>query len=1011
MRLFALGFIVPLAAATYTAPTGVDIRRITFDRQGFLWVSGERGTFRFDGRTYLPASRLGLPSMGNNHIAVTSDGTIWAQADSGLHILDRQRFRRISSTQILTPIEAAGNVLYTNPGPLQVWYRKGADWRSASGPLVAPNLFLHGEPDGRVWYGGRFEQGRPSTVSWIRFRDGAFERGEEILHREMLPQREVVAASRQTIFTGHTTGVFRFEGSQFASEYVSTLPVGARLLPGNSRQVWYEACGKWLSSDGRSAVLDHPVGVAADPSGGLWGALGERGLSYSAGPGFIESYSLPGLPDRPVVAVSRHNQRLYVARQDVTGVIETGSPFCDGTISREASLQPWGFVGEDAPFSGILADPDGSVWVIGKHQGVMKMSAEGKIVGVASTAASSVTTSSIRQLARSADGRIWVASKENLIEVIRQPKLVYSPVYPSVRYFSGFVTDPAGKLYAISDNSMPVYENGTWRDTPLPACLLSQKLRTVVFASETERWYGYRNRLGFTQAVEAGGTWSCRHFEERNGFPGDTQFLGLDRAGQLWRGSSAGLFVRRSGDRWVRLKVPNGEMHQLFHIDPDGSVFVAVGNRLLRIPPRAVNATPDSKPLVSYFESATGDLVLAPDAISFTLASGAVLKFANVIERDLAAPDPIEFRFDSGAWLTAADHQIRLEAAPRDASRLEYRYAGNPQFTGSLPLSVIIPWWRSYWTWTGLASFAGLLCVVSVKWIRRLLYHWRKREFLAKSAKRRRESSVPEIRHDIEPLLKGRYRVEGLIARGGFSEVFAALDETTGAHVVVKRLHTGTAPVEQLRRRFAQEIAAVNMIKHPCIVPILDSWIDEDHTPYLVMPRIAGPTLRHRPQTANVDRDEALSILGRIAECLSAAHASGVVHSDLKPENILLSSSGPMLIDFGTSAIMMSAGLNNYTRPAGTVQYMAPEQLLGRFSRATDCYSFALISFELLTGCRYVDVELPMGDHWESSFRRAGSALSLTDAELDLFVDALRFDPDRRAQDVLRWFERLSGSR
>jgi tRNA A-37 threonylcarbamoyl transferase component Bud32 len=1019
----------------------VDARRIAIDRQGFVWVSGARGTFRFDGIEFLPASRLGLPMGGTNQITVTSDGTVWAQATDRLWRLEGSQFINESAGRIQPEIEAAGEVLYAKvlndkAGNLQVSYKEGAAWKQAEGPYVASNLRLFGEPDGRVWLGGRFAAGKPSTVAWIRFRNGVFEGGEEIVDLEMLPQREVVPAGTDSIFTARATGVNLFLRSEsghikHAAQYISTLPVSARLLTGNREEVWYEACGKWLSSKGRSASLPGVVEVKADADGGLWGALGEHGIVFESVSNSVRTLSLPGmldlppmgmaigprrmatsivsaLPDRPVMGVSRHGRRLYIARQDVTAMIDESevTARCDGTPSAEPAMKQWGQVGEDAPFTNLVADTDGSIWVLGEHQGAMHISADGKILkGPARV--SPMFRSTMLQLAVSADGRLWVASKMNLLEVIRQPSPGYAPVFPEERYVSGFARDQVSNLVAISDGALLHYNGGQWREEALPSCLLSQKLHTAAIGLSGERWYGYRDTSGFTRAAPNGGTWSCEHFVERNGFPGDTKFLALDRKGRVWRGSSAGLHVRR-GVAWVRVLAPDGEMRQLFHEEPDGSLLVAIGNRFLRVPSRLADADPGVPPGISYLESA-GAIDLHPKMFSVQLGSGAVIHLSALPERELAASAPIEYRFDARGWRTLHGHALRLDEAPRDAARIEFRYSGSERVT-AFRVSIAVPWWRSYWFYSAMTTLGLWIAAHAARFLRRRLYHFRKHRFVAASDPEPDRAAKPE---PLQPgmLLRGRYRVEGLIAEGGFSHVFGALDETTGRKVVVKRLRTNNVPHERLRRRFAQEVAAISMVRHPGIVPITDTWIDSSMTPHLVLPRIDGPTLRERLRTGPFERSQALEFLGKLADILAAAHEQGVIHSDLKPENILVANGDPLIIDFGTSALQLSAGLSEYSKPAGSVHYMAPEQLLGRYSKATDVYSFASVALEVLTGRRYVNLDLPMSGQWEEEFRRlCAEELGLNGETAGTFVSGLRFDPAQREQSVDVWMKKLKTS-
>ena len=92
----------------------------------------------------------------------------------------------------------------------------------------------------------------------------------------------------------------------------------------------------------------------------------------------------------------------------------------------------------------------------------------------------------------------------------------------------------------------------------------------------------------------------------------------------------------------------------------------------------------------------------------------------------------------------------------------------------------------------------------------------------------------------------------------------------------------------------------------------------------------------------------------------------------------------------------------------GTIGYMAPEQLLGHYSNATDVYCFALLAFELLTGERYADLRIPFDETWETSLRQAVRTHSLSDTTGTLFANGFAgtlslelFNPEYWKQDPL----------
>ncbi len=206
-------------------------------------------------------------------------------------------------------------------------------------------------------------------------------------------------------------------------------------------------------------------------------------------------------------------------------------------------------------------------------------------------------------------------------------------------------------------------------------------------------------------------------------------------------------------------------------------------------------------------------------------------------------------------------------------------------------------------------------------------------------------------------LVDGRYRVGGLLGRGGMGEVYRAEDLQSRSEVALKVLHPRFAGSATALRRFASESRL--SLEHPRIVRNLQAGADPVRGPYLAMELVEGETLRAtmdaraRPFAA----DEVLAILRGVLEGLEYAHQHSV-HRDLKPGNIMLRPDGQVqLMDFGIARMLEGTRYTETSASMGTAYYTAPEQLNnpGAVDQRADLFSVAVIAYELLTGA------LPVG--------------------------------------------------
>ncbi|HEX5854094.1 MAG TPA: serine/threonine-protein kinase, partial [Thermoanaerobaculia bacterium] len=201
----------------------------------------------------------------------------------------------------------------------------------------------------------------------------------------------------------------------------------------------------------------------------------------------------------------------------------------------------------------------------------------------------------------------------------------------------------------------------------------------------------------------------------------------------------------------------------------------------------------------------------------------------------------------------------------------------------------------------------------------------------------------------------GRYRLLERAGFGGMSEVWKAEDGTLKRTVAVKVILGPVAADSAFRERFLREARLVAGLEHPNVLPVFDygtATLDGDEVSYLVMPLVAGGSLKGRV-SGPVPPALAVAWLSAIASALDHAHAKGILHRDVKPGNVLMDSQGrPLLADFGLArSTDVSSGLTATGTVLGTPLYMAPEQATGAaLSGRADQYALAVIAFELLAG-------------------------------------------------------------
>jgi hypothetical protein len=266
------------------------------------------------------------------------------------------------------------------------------------------------------------------------------------------------------------------------------------------------------------------------------------------------------------------------------------------------------------------------------------------------------------------------------------------------------------------------------------------------------------------------------------------------------------------------------------------------------------------------------------------------------------------------------------------------------------------------------------------------------------------EHGSPALADDLTGVvLPGRFRVDALVARGGFGAVYRARQLSVERDVAIKVLHAAVDPGSPSGRLFVHEIQSVGRIDHPNVVRIHQADVTPDGRLFFAMELLTGRDLEQIVQEqGTLDAARAVGLTSQLVAALGAAHEVGLVHADVKPANAVVvparDGERVVLVDFGLSR------LRPLDEPAkslgGTPAYMAPEQLSnGRVDARSDLFSAALLLVTLLTGWRRRSMEMlcpPLDDIVDPRLR-------------EILRRALAVEPAERFQTAAELADALAG--
>src|SRR6266850_3968283 len=199
-------------------------------------------------------------------------------------------------------------------------------------------------------------------------------------------------------------------------------------------------------------------------------------------------------------------------------------------------------------------------------------------------------------------------------------------------------------------------------------------------------------------------------------------------------------------------------------------------------------------------------------------------------------------------------------------------------------------------------------------------------------------------------ILAGRYRIIGLLGKGGMGEVYRADDLKLGQPVALKFLPEALARDAVRLGRFLNEVKIARQVSHPNVCRVYDvGEIEGQH--YLSMEFVDGEDLASLlRRIGRLPTDKAVEVARQICAGVAAAHDRGVLHRDLKPANVMIDGRGKVrLTDFGLAGLAVDFKGGDIR--AGTPAYMSPEQIEGReVTVKSDIYALGLVLYEMFTG-------------------------------------------------------------
>jgi eukaryotic-like serine/threonine-protein kinase len=218
----------------------------------------------------------------------------------------------------------------------------------------------------------------------------------------------------------------------------------------------------------------------------------------------------------------------------------------------------------------------------------------------------------------------------------------------------------------------------------------------------------------------------------------------------------------------------------------------------------------------------------------------------------------------------------------------------------------------------------------------------------------------PTTDPSVGSLMAGKYRIDGVIGRGGMGAVYRATHVMLNKTVALKTIKPDLIDSPEMANRFQREARAATSLEHPNIVAVYDLGQAEDGALYIAMEFVNGLNLKDAIRGSGpMPAARIARLLTQVASALARAHRNQIVHRDLKPQNLMVAvdangQENVKLLDFGIAKSLEEGTTTQLTAAGyslGTPHYMAPEQAVGQeVDGRADIYALGVILYEMLVG-------------------------------------------------------------
>jgi tRNA A-37 threonylcarbamoyl transferase component Bud32 len=1004
------------------------------DRQSALWLGTIDDVYRFDGEHFYSLRPYGFPRETPNSFAEDSDGGIWiatqgtdAGGGTGRGGLYRYQGGRVSkefsgdglSIVAISPeimLASLGTELSGKPafGDLIVFHRSGGTW--------IPSRLLERQADhltidhqGNALFpcpGGWCEISRQTLLEW---------RGPgsplEVQRHAGSPLIERVLRDRFGCVWFRTEAFASFQcpadpQPNLIPQSVSQYDNSAHLeetADGSIFMLVYLALGRpgafhiATAAQGLPQPMDTAI-VAKD--GTIWiGA--ENGLFRFMYPFHLESWNKADGIGQPF-SILRNGQDTLATSEGIRKLDKD---------SGRWNLLP----GTEGLGGTLITGPRGTI-VTANPNHIFQLSEEGRVV--AQSKLPDIYSPDFG-LARTQTGDIWLGHN-GIIKIVERGKefKLYRENVPK-QFISDIRYDTLhDTLWACEGKDISYSKDGAWgRITQLDG-LLDLSCATIGIQENGDLWVGYgSNAVAWIRNPASGHPIIHNYTQwlDRAVANSSTHILSVDHRGWLWRANEAmrvaSPAAAKSGE-WIQLDekdglLPPATMGHPFQSDEDGSVWFGTTSEVTHFSPPEDFAThfPPPPVFIAGFTLDPGREILA-DAVGNIPRNTNLFAHVGSLQFDRRNALHLRYRLlpHQGSWIETNSFDIALGRLRWGSHKLQLQaqLASGP-WSPIVEQDLTVPWpiWLS---WPVLLLYGAGGTGVGFG-----AAQWRKRRrfqsqlSLPDLSAWRMSALSPETEHLIGTRVDGRYEIGHILSVGGFATVVRALDLQHGGKLcAVKIFRFDFGDRAWIRHRFEQEISALEQLSHPNIVRITGHGTIDTGAPYLVMEFIHGLSLREHLDRGAMSRHQIGLFLRQISDALHSLHLSAIYHRDLKPENLMIRADAEgqpeiVLIDFSIAIVKSrDQTFHGISRIAGTLEYMAPEQVIGYADASTDIYSLAKVVMEMITGLRWTElfpeVTLDIPGQIRDYFVRNSDILHPDSVEQ--IVAAMAFDPAQRPKDV-----------